>query len=114
MHAFIILLIFQILLLFTTDIFLAFGDGFNFFNFFLVQYYTLVDKHKVLNHERNELDMELRALEEAYGAASRDEHQLQAQVDRASSEVAALEAELFEQKVKIQVTHESYINVLFM
>ena len=40
------------------------------------KYHTLLGKHKALNHERNELDMELRALEEAELAAARDEQQL--------------------------------------
>lgn len=64
------------------------------------QYQTLLEKHKALNHERNELDMELRALEEADMAAARDEQQLQAKVDRANAELGALDSELTEQLVR--------------
>jgi len=66
------------------------------------KYHTLLGKHKALNHERNELDMELRALEEAELAAARDEQQLMAQVDRAEAEAAALDSELAEQAQKLQ------------
>ncbi|EGD75677.1 hypothetical protein PTSG_07797 [Salpingoeca rosetta] len=66
------------------------------------KYHTLLEKHKALNHERNELDAELRALEEADLAAARDEQQLQSQVDRAAAELSALDSELTEQMHKLQ------------